>query len=104
MKQVLEKRDDIVFFIKLFPLKMHKDARRKAMAIQCEKSIKLLEAAFEKKKIPDPTCKTDAIDKNIELATKLGITGTPAIILQDGRVLSGAITAKQIIEYVDGKK
>jgi thiol:disulfide interchange protein DsbC len=103
VKKIIEKRNDIAFFIKLFPLKSHKDAYRKSKAIQCEKSLKLLEAAFQKKKIPDPLCDTDVIDRNIKLASELGITGTPTIILQDGRILSGAIKAEQIIEYIEGK-
>ncbi|HEC96659.1 MAG TPA: DsbC family protein [Nitrospirae bacterium] len=100
LKKVIEKRKDIAFFIKLFPLKMHKDAYRKAVAIQCKKSLKLLEDAYAKKEIPDPECKTDIIDKNIELAEKLDITGTPTIVLENGRVLSGAIKAEQLIDLI----
>ncbi|RMG69744.1 MAG: DsbC family protein, partial [Nitrospirae bacterium] len=65
-------------YIKLFPLtKIHKDAYRKSKAIQCKKSVELLELAFKHKPIADPSCDTDEIDKNIELAKKLGFTGTP---------------------------
>lgn len=103
LKEVIEKRKDIAFFIKLFPLKMHKDAYRKAVAIQCKKSLQLLEDAFAKKEIPDPECKTDIIDKNIELAGKLGITGTPTIVLENGKVLGGAIKAGQLIELINDK-
>ncbi|NOZ25009.1 MAG: DsbC family protein [Nitrospirae bacterium] len=104
LKKIVETRKDMAFFIKLFPLKMHKDAYRKAVAIQCKKSMKLLEDAFAKKEIPDPECKTDIIDRNIELAEKLGITGTPAIVLQNGKVLSGAIKADQLIELIEEKE
>ncbi|MEC4684203.1 MAG: DsbC family protein [Nitrospirota bacterium] len=104
LKEIIEKRKDIAFFIKLFPLKMHKDAYRKAVAIQCSKSLQLLEDAFAKKEIPDPECKTDIIDKNIQLAEKLGITGTPTIVLENGKVLSGAIKAKQLIELIEKKE
>ncbi len=103
LKQVVKQRKDIAFFIKLFPLKMHKDAYRKAVAIQCGKSLELLEKAFAKKEIPDPApgCKTDAVDKNIEIAAKLGITGTPTIVLQSGKVFSGALDASRLIELID---
>jgi len=104
LKKIVEERKDMAFFIKLFPLKMHKDAYRKAVAIQCEKSLKLLEDAFAKKEIPDPGCKTDTIDKNIKLAERLGITGTPTIVLQSGRVLSGAIKAEQLINLIIEEK
>ena len=73
------------------------------MSIQCNKSLQLLEDAFAKKEIPDPECKTDVIDRNIKLAEKLGITGTPTIVLENGKVLSGAIKAKQLIELIEDK-
>lgn len=103
MKQVVEKREDIAFFIKLYPLSMHKDAKRKAESIQCKKSLTMLEEAFAGKAIPDPTCETDVIDKNIELVKELGITGTPVMIFDDGRMIPGFVQADKIIELVDKK-
>ncbi len=107
MKKVVDQRRDIAFHIVLFPLKFHKDAKRKLESIWCAneqgKAIQMLEEAFEKKPIPDPECKTDVIDKNITLAGKLGITGTPAIIFDDGRLVSGYAPAEKIIEFVDKK-
>ena len=100
MKKVIEERKDVAFYIKLFPLPMHKEAYDKAKAIVCEKSLKLLEDAFEKKALPKPSCETNVIDENIKLAQSLGITGTPAIILPDGRVISGYKDAKALIELI----
>ncbi len=101
MKKILEKRNDIVFYIKMFPLvKIHPNAYKKSKTIVCKKSLKLLEDAFEKKKIPEPTCKTNAIDENMKLAEKLGITGTPSIILPDGRVFSGAYKADDLLKMI----
>lgn len=105
MKLVSEKRKDIVFFIKLYPLPMHKDAKRKSESIICNKSLQMLEDAFANKPIPDPVCKTDVVDKNIQLAEKLGIRGTPTIIFNDGRVASGAISAEELIGLIEaGRK
>lgn len=103
MKQVVEKRKDIVFFVKMFPLAMHKGAADKAKAIVCEKSLKLLEDSFAGKDIPAAKCTTSAIDDNIKLAEKLGISGTPAIIFPDGRVVSGYMPADSLIKEVDKK-
>lgn len=100
MKKVIEERKDIVFYVKMFPLPMHKGADEKAKAIICEKSLKLLEDAFEGKELPAAKCDTKAVDENIKLAQKLGINGTPALILSDGRVLSGYKDAKSIIGLV----
>ena len=101
MKQIIKKRDDIVFLIKLFPLSSHPDAYRKSMTIQCEESLQLLGDAFARKEIPDPKCKTDIVDKNIQLATELGITGTPSIILGNGRIVSGAMSEEQLINLIE---
>ena len=101
MKKVVEKRKDIAFYILLYPLPMHKDSARISKAIQCKKSLSLLDEAFEKKKIPDPTCESTAIDDNIKLGQKLGINGTPALILPDGVLVSGYRDADALIDLVD---
>ncbi len=104
MKKVIENRKDIAFYIKLFPLPMHKDAYGKAKAIACGNfSLALLDDAFEKKPLPEAKCETTAIDDTIKLGQKLGINGTPAVIFPDGRVIPGAVDADAIIKAVDKK-
>ncbi len=100
MKKVIAERKDVVFYVKMFPLPMHKGAYDKAKAIVCEKSITLLEDAFAKKEIPKPKCDTKVIDENIALAQKLGISGTPALIFPDGKVVPGAVDAKALMEMI----
>lgn len=100
MKKVIAERKDIAFYIKMFPLSIHPEASQKSKAIVCEKSLALLEDAFEKKALPKPSCETTAIEENIKLAERLGISGTPAMILSDGRVISGYKDAKGIMEMV----
>jgi thiol:disulfide interchange protein DsbC len=100
MKKVVAERKDIAFYIKLYPLPMHKDAYDKAKAIVCEKSLALLEDAFEKKPLPKPKCETTVVDENIKLAQKLGITGTPAMVFPDGKLVPGAMDAKTLIEKI----
>ena len=103
MKKVVEKRKDIAFFIKLFPLPMHKGAYEKSKAIICEKSMALLEDAFAKKELPKPKCETTQVDDNLQLGKKLGINGTPALIFPDGSLVSGALDADAIISQIDKK-
>ncbi|HMK59948.1 MAG TPA: DsbC family protein [Dissulfurispiraceae bacterium] len=100
MKKVLEKRKDIAFFIKLLPLPMHKDAEWKSKAIVCKKSIQLLEDNFAGKPIEKAECDTKVIEDNKKLANDLGISGTPALILPDGRVLAGYREADTLIEMI----
>ena len=101
MKKVVEKRKDIVFFIKLYPLPMHKNSYEKAKAIVCEKSLSLLDDAFAHKPLPTPKCDTKVLDENIKLAEKLGIRGTPAIILPNGIIIPGFREADVLIEQID---
>lgn len=82
---------------------MHKGAYDKAKAIICEKSLSMLEDAFEKKELPKPKCETTAVDENIKLAGKLGITGTPAIILPDGGIVPGYKDADSLTQMIDKK-
>lgn len=103
IKKVLAKRNDIAFYIKLYPLPMHPEAYKKSQSILCEKSLEYLDLAFEGKAVPEPTCDTKAVDENIALAKKLGISGTPGIIMPDGRLISGYIPAEKIYELIDGK-
>jgi thiol:disulfide interchange protein DsbC len=103
MKKVVIDRRDISFYIKMFPLPMHKEAYDKAKTIVCEKSLELLDDAFAKKPLPKPKCKTSVVDNNIKLANKYSITGTPAMVLPDGRVISGFKDARAIKELVDKK-
>jgi thiol:disulfide interchange protein DsbC len=102
MEKVLKERKDIAFYILLFPLAMHKDAYWKSKSIVCNRSLKMLEDAFAKKEIPQPECDTKEIDANMKVAEALGITGTPALILPDGRVHTGMMPAKQLIDFING--
>jgi thiol:disulfide interchange protein DsbC len=104
MKQIADKRKDIAFYVKLFPLTMHKDAYWKSKSIVCSNSMKLLEDCYEGKKIDKTECDTNEVDETIKLAGSLGITGTPAIILPDGRTRMGALSESELIDLIDGKK
>jgi thiol:disulfide interchange protein DsbC len=103
MKKITKERKDISFYIKLYPLPMHKDAYAKAKAIVCEKSLSLLDDAFERKPLPAANCETSSIDDNISLAQKLGISGTPAIIMPDGRLIPGYLDADALIKAIEKK-
>ncbi len=104
IKKVVKQRNDIAFYIKLFPLPMHPDAYWKSKTIVCNKSLKLLDDNFEKKPIPKPGCETDEIDKNIKLAKSLGISGTPTSIMPDGSVHVGFFNADKLLQIIDSIK
>jgi len=111
MKQVVEKKKDVAFYLKMFPLtRIHPQSYNKSKAIYCEKkksnarAMALLEDAYAKKQLPEPSCETDVIDKNIALGQRLGVTGTPTLIFQDGRKASGAMGYDKLVELIDRMK
>lgn len=101
MKKVVEKRKDIAFYIKMFPLPMHKGAYEKAKAIVCEKSLALLDDVFAKKELPKATCETKVLDENLKLGESIGISGTPAIIMPNGTLVPGYKEADALIALID---
>ena len=60
------------------------------------KAITQLKAGQE---IPDRSCE-NPVAKQYDLGRTLGVTGTPAILLSDGRLLPGYIPAEQLAETV----
>jgi thiol:disulfide interchange protein DsbC len=102
MEKVVKENKDIVFFILLYPLNFHKDAYWKSKSILCNRSLKMLEDAFAKKEIPKPQCDSKEIDINIQVARSLGITGTPALVLPDGRMHPGWMPAKRLRDFING--
>ena len=98
---IIEKRKDIAFYIKLYPLPMHPKAYEKSKAVLCENSLELLDDAFEGRDVPKAKCDNKMVDENIDLAKKLGISGTPSIILPDGRLIPGYVEADVLLKMID---
>ena len=102
MKEIVTKRKDISFYVKLFPLvKLHPQSYEKSKAVQCKNSTKLLDDAFEGREVPKADCETKVLDENIKLAEKLGISGTPALILPDGRLVPGYMDAQNLLKLME---
>jgi len=109
MKQIVGKRDDIAFYMKMFPiLQLHPAAYDKSRAIVCQKdnkkAIKLLEDAYAKRDLPKPDCVTDVVKNNIDLAGKLGISGTPTLIFADGYRHNGLIAEDELLKLIEAHK
>jgi thiol:disulfide interchange protein DsbC len=99
--KIVKDRNDVAFYIKLYPLPMHPGAYDKSRTIVCKKDVKLLEDAFEGKSLPKPDCDSKEVDNNIALAQELGIRGTPAIVFPDGRLLPGYVPAEALLNLLD---
>ena len=89
LKTVTAKDPDVAFYIKLFSRNNTAPAAEKARAIICNHSMTMLEDAYAGRPIPPPLCTTKTPEETLMLTEKIGIHGTPAMVLPDGRVVSG---------------
>jgi protein-disulfide isomerase len=103
MDKIIAKRNDIAFYIKLFPLSFHKQAYWKAKSVVCKKSLPLLEDCYAGKEIEKTDCNTREVDETIRLAESLDITAVPSIILPDGRLRMGVMSESDLTNLIDGK-
>jgi thiol:disulfide interchange protein DsbC len=101
MKKAIEKRPDIAFYIKFFPIK--KETRDAIKSITCTRSLALLDKAYKGKEVPIHPCAQNInIERMVEFARSLGINVVPTLIMPDGRVHSGYVTAESLIKIIDG--
>jgi len=101
IKKAVEKDPDVAFLVMPYPRNPKDMATyRKCQAAVCAKSVKMLDDAYAGKEIPQPPCKTDAVDKTIRLTERLRIEGTPTMILPDGRMISGYMEAEALLALI----
>jgi len=63
---------------------------------------KAMTDAKQGKNVPAKKCK-NPVDKHYELGRKIGVRGTPALLLSDGELLPGYVPPKRLINYLEGK-
>lgn len=98
LKKLVLSEPDLAVYIKVLPLKIHPAAYDKARVILAKSSLELLEQAFAGKKLPAPGEKDLAapVDETIRYADSVGITGTPTLVLPNGRVVMGLIESGKL--------
>ena len=106
IKQVVARDPEVAFFVHVYSRNNNPQSVQKALSIVCGKkdAAKLLDDAFAGKKLPPATCKTNAVEETAKIAGKLGIRGTPAMVLSDGRLISGYMQADAILGLLQEPK
>ena len=102
----LAKLDNVTIYTFMFPIdSLHPDARNKAESVWCNKdkqgawnNLMLNGQVPESKKCANP------VERNIALAEKLNIRGTPFLMSADGRSLPGAAPAEKITAWLEGSQ
>ena len=98
IKKAAAKDPDVAFLVMPYPRNPNDMATyRKCQAVICSKSEKMLDDAYAGKELPEPTCKTGAVDETIRLAARLKTEGTPTMILPDGRMIGGYMAADALL-------
>lgn len=105
LKKLVAMEPDLAIYIKMYPLEMHPGAYDKARVILGENSLEMLEKAFAGEKLPAPgeRDRKEPVDASIKLGESLGVDGTPAIIMPNGRIFSGFTEAEKIRRLMGGK-
>ena len=106
IKQAVARDPGVAFFIRLYSRTNNPASVGKVRSIVCGKknSAKLLDDAFSGKELPSATCQTNAAEDTARLARELGIQGTPAMVLPDGRLITGYRTADALLALIRPKK
>jgi len=103
IKKAVAKDADVAFLVMPYPRNRNDKATyRKCLAVVCGKTAKLLDDAYAGKELAAPSCKSDAVDETMKLADRLKIQGTPAMILPDGRLISGSMDADALLSLLNG--
>ena len=89
---------DVTIHTFLMPIaSLHPQARAKAIAVWCAKDrLGAWQALMTRDQVPSSADCAHPVDRNVALAERLGVTGTPTLVAADGRVLPGAASAEQI--------
>jgi len=99
MKEAVAKRSDLLFQIKLMPIKP--SSKKVSETIACNESMEQLEAAFARKEIPEASCESKVIEQNLAVAKSLGIRSTPTLILPNGQIATGYKPLNALLEIID---
>lgn len=101
MKKILEKRVDVAFFLKLTLIRQNPELEKKSKSIVCNKSLKILDDAFEGKDIPVTECQTKELEENTKFMQLNGFSGVPLILFPDGSVQPGFSEAPVLEKRID---
>lgn len=110
LERQLEKLDNVTIYTFLYPIEsLHPDAAEKAEAVWCAGDDAARNKAWYDlmvggvKPAPAKPC-ANPVDRNVNLAAKLGVRGTPTLFAADGRRLPGMAPAARIEQFLSGQQ
>lgn len=105
LKKLAKIAPDVAIHVMLYPLPMHPGAYDKSRTVFETMSHDLLDKAFDGKEIPKPTKDSSkkAIDEIMKFANANGISGTPTMVMPDGKIEVGMRDAETMKQMLEGK-
>ncbi|MBI5483287.1 MAG: DsbC family protein [Deltaproteobacteria bacterium] len=105
LKKLARLDPDLAIHIMLFPLPMHPAAYDKSRTIIETRSLDLLDKAFDGKEIPKPTKESSkkAVDEIVKFGHDNGISGTPTLVMPDGKIEVGMRDAELMKKMLEVK-
>jgi thiol:disulfide interchange protein DsbC len=105
LKKLVSIAPDVAVYVMLFPLPMHPAAYDKARTVLETKSQDLMDKAFDGKELPKPSKDSSkkAVDEIIAFANANGISGTPTMVMPDGKIEVGMRDAETLKKMLEAK-
>lgn len=80
---------------------LNSPSHQKLLNVWCaDDPKKAMTAAKNRQALPDKTCK-NSLDKHMDLVRKFGLSGTPAIVLNDGTLIGGYLPPQQLLAALE---
>lgn len=105
LENSLKEVNDVTIYTFLFPLEqLHPEAKDKSIGVWCAPNrAKAWSDLMTKGTVLKGRC-SNPVDRNIDLAESFGITGTPALIFENNKIIPGAIPATRIEQELSAAK
>ena len=96
-------KTEVLDFREVAPKKMGPESYKKMVSIWCAKDRQTaMTDAKARRKVEEATC-NNPIESQYKLGQKLGVNGTPALILSNGELVPGYLPAKRLISILEKK-
>lgn len=104
LESELGRIDNVTIYTFLYPV-LGEDSKSLSIATWCSHDpAATWDSWMVGHKRPALVSCTSPLNDNLELGSRLGVNGTPAIITADGRLIPGAASADQIEKWMGGKQ
>ena len=103
LAKALAQLNDVTIYTFLMPLdELHPNARNRSIAVWCanDRSSAWL-ALMERGVAPKHAKCENPLERNADLASRLGVRGTPALFAEDGRRMAGTAPASRLDAFLN---